>query len=119
MSFEQAPLRGVNAQYGVRKVGGSQGLIKTEGFGNEASINFDGDALDNKVEIPAGAIVTQIIDLLATGAVATATVGAVDISLATGAEGTYVEVPLGGTLTVTGPTAGSVVVKYYNKAGIA
>jgi hypothetical protein len=112
MSFETAPIRGVTNQYGPRKVGGHEGNIKTEGAMNEVEVNFDGDALGFKVEIPTNSIVTHVVDGFATGAVATATVGAVDIAAADGAELNYVAVPLGGTLTVTGPTAGSVIVKY-------
>lgn len=112
MAFENSAGLGVNNHYGARLIGGAQGATKTEGIENEATVNFDGDALDKKVVVPANAIVTQIVDGFATGAVATATVGAVNIAAANGVEANYVAVPLGGDLTVTGPTAGTVVVKY-------
>lgn len=112
MSFETAPLRGVSAQYGARKVGGFEGVKKTAGLTYEAIINFDGDILPKKVKVPAGAIVTDLKVGFATGAVSAATVGAVDVSGATGVVANNVAVPLGGDLTVTGPTAGSVIVEY-------
>ena len=116
MGFENSAGLGVNNHYGQRKIGGTQGTYKTEGGGNEATINYDGDALGFKVEVPAGALVTEVLDDFATGVITVATVGVVDISGANGAVANYVAVPLGGTLTVTGPTAGRVVVKYINLA---
>ena len=116
MTYEDNSGLNVNNHYGPRGSGGTQGVERTAGGGNEAVINFDGEALDFYVEVPAGAVVTEVIDDFATGAVATAVVGAVDISAAAGTPATYVATPLGGTLTVTGPTAGSVIVKYINIA---
>ena len=116
MAYEDSSGLNVNNHYGPRSSGGTQGVERTAGAGNEATINFDGEALDFYVEVPAGAVVTEVVDDFATGAVATATVGAVDISTAAGTPASYVPVPLGGTLTVTGPTAGSVIVKYLNVA---
>lgn len=112
MSFETAPLRGVSNQYGARKVGGFEGVKKTAGLTYEATLNYDGDALGFKVVIPAGAIVTNVKGGFATGAITAATVGLVDISGAVGTAATAVDVPLGGDLTVTGPTAGTVIVEY-------
>ena len=112
MSFETAPLRGVSNQYGTRKVGGFQGSKKTSGLTYEATINFDGDNLPIKVVVPAGAIVTHVNSGFISGTVSTATVGAVDVSGADGAELNYVDVPAGGDLTITGPTGGSVIVEY-------
>lgn len=110
--FEDSAGLSVNNHYGQREIGGQQGRIGTVGIENEAVVNFDGQALDFPVVIPAGAIVTHVIDGFATGAVATALVGAVDIAAADGTELAYVAVPAGGDLVVTGPTAGDVVVKY-------
>jgi hypothetical protein len=112
MSFETAPLRGVSAQYGARKVGGFEGVKKTAGLTYEAVINFDGDSLPEKVKVPAGAIVTNVKGGFATGAISAATVGAVSVAAADGSAATAVPVPVGGDLTVTGPTAGSVIVEY-------
>lgn len=114
MAYEDTSGLNVNNHYGPRSSGGTQGVERTAGAGNEAIINFDGEALDFFVEVPAGAVITDLISDFATGAVATATVGAVDISTASPAN--FITVPLGGTLTVTGPTAGSVIVKYLNVA---
>lgn len=114
MAYEKTSGLNVTNHYGARSSGGTQGVERTSGAGNEAVINFDGQALDFKVEIPAGAVITDLIDDFATGSVSAATVGSVDISTASPA--TFIKVPLGGTLTVTGPTAGSVIVKYLNVA---
>lgn len=124
MSYENTAGLGVNNNYGPRRSGGTQGVERTAGAENEASVNFDGDALNFKVVVPAGAVVTDIVSDFATGAVSAATVGAVDISLAGQVDATVagntkpisVAVPLGGDLTITGPTAGSVIVKYLNVA---
>ena len=114
MSFEDSAGLGVNNHFGPRAVGGNQGVIGTEGMKNEAAVNFDGDQLV-KVEIPVGSVITQIVEEFSTGAVTAATVGAVDVAAATCAEAAYVATPLGGELTITGPTAGTVHV-YYIKA---
>lgn len=112
MSFETASLRGVSNQYGTRKVGGFDGVKKTSGLTYEVTVNFDGDDLPFKVSIPAGAVATYVKGDFATGAVTTATVGAVDISGAIGTDATRVDLPAGGDLTIAGPTAGSVIVEY-------
>lgn len=112
MAFETGAIRGVSSVYGTRKVGGAQGTQPSSGINREATVNFDGDQLPQEVTLPAGAVVTHILEEFATGAVTTAEVGAVDVSAADGAEANYVAVPLGGDLTITGPTAGTVVVKY-------
>ena len=115
MGFESNTGLGVDNHYGPRPVGGTQGVIGTEGMKNEVSVNFDyGSPM--KVVLPAGSVVTQIVEEFNTGAVSAATVGAVDIAAANGTEVTYVAVPLGGDLTITGPTAGSVVVYFLNVA---
>ena len=116
MPFESNTGLNVNNHYGRRFIGGAQGVTRTEGIKNEAAVNFDGEALGFKVEIPAGAVITHVVEEFSTGAVTTATVGAVDISGADGAEANYVAVPAGGELTIAGPTAGSVYVYYLNQA---
>ena len=120
MGFETSPFGSADGSnvdgtvvnhYGERQVGGFKGgEAPSAGAEKEISVNFDGDALDFKAEIPAGAVISDLITDFATGAVSTATVGAVDISTASPAN--FIAVPLGGSLTVTGPTAGTVVVKY-------
>ena len=113
MSFEATPLRGVQAQYGARSVGGFTGAKSTDGLTYEVAINFDGDSLPSEVEVPAGATITNIIEDFATGAVSSATVGGVDVSAAEGdTKATNVPVSAGGKLVVSGPSAGTVVVEY-------
>jgi hypothetical protein len=116
MSYEDSAGINVKNHYGPRAVGGAMGVARTEGIKNEVSVNFDGDAFDFLVEIPAGAVVTHVLEEFSTGAVSAATVGVVDISGADGAEANYVAVPVGGELTITGPTAGTVIVYFLNVA---
>ncbi len=116
MGFENSafPLNEGTAynHYGQRKVGGSAGgEAPSAGGEKEITVNFDGDSLPVKVQVPAGAIVTEVVDFF-TGSVSTATVGAQDISGANGAVANYVTVSTTADLTVTGPTAGNAVVKY-------
>jgi len=111
MSFEDSAGLGVSNHFGPRAVGGTQGVIGTEGMKNEASVNFDSESV-MKVTLPAGSVVTQVVEEFSTGAVTAITVGAVDVAAATGAEATYVATPLGGDVTITGPTAGTVHVFY-------
>ena len=112
MSYESNTGLGVSTQYGVRTVGGFQGIRPTSGIGREAVVSFDGDSLPKEVTLPAGAVVTHINDEFATGAVTTAEVGAVDVAAADGSEASYVACPVGGDLTIAGPTAGTIIVKY-------
>lgn len=112
MPYESNTGLNVSNHYGPRDTGNQEGVIKTEGAKNQATVNYDGEAFDFKVYIPAGAVVTNVITDFATGAVSAATVGAVDISGADGTAVNNVDVPLGGLLTVTGPTAGYVIVEY-------
>ena len=112
MGFESNTGLNVNNHYGQRKIGGTQGVLPSSGAEREAVLNYDGDALGFKVVLPAGIVVTEIVDDFATGAITAATVGAVNVAAADGSAATYVAAPLGGDLTVTGPTAGKVIVKY-------
>ena len=106
----------VSNNYGPRSTGGGKGNIRTAGSMNEAVINFDASGPSHlNHQVPAGAVVVDIRGVDLTGSISAATVGAVDISAAQlDTDTTWVTVPLGGTLTVTGPTAGKVVVKYDN-----
>ena len=98
--------------YGARTTGGLQGAeAPSAGAEREIRVNFDGEALPVKVKVPAGAIVTEIVDFF-TGTISAATVGAQDISAANGAVANYVTVSATADLTVTGPSAGSALVKY-------
>ena len=112
MGFESNTGLGVANHYGARSTGGFKGgEAPSAGAEKEISVNFDGDALDVKSSIPAGAIVTEIVDFF-TGTISAATVGALDISAANGAVANYATVVTAGDLTITGPTAGTAVVKY-------
>lgn len=106
----------VSNHYGPRVIGNQEGVYNTSGHENEAAVNFDGDALDLPVFVPAGSYVFLLDDSFATGAVATATVGGVSIVGAGGTTGGTTDPlvigPVGGELVVTGPTAGSVIVHY-------
>jgi len=98
--------------YGEREVGGFKGgEAPSAGAEKEISVNFDGSSTGVKVKVPLGAIVTEIVDFF-TGSISAATVGAQDISAANGAVANYVTVTTAADLTVTGPTAGTAVVKY-------
>ena len=105
----------VSNHYGAFKVGNADGVIKTEGIYNEATFNFDGDKLDLPVVLPTGAVVVDILDEFATGAITTATVGGTDISAADGTKVNFVQAE--GALVIEGPTAGYVTVRYMNVAG--
>ena len=107
----------VSNHFGPYDVGNAEGVIKTEGVYNELTINFDGDQIDLPVPVPPGAIVVDIIDDFATGAITTAEVDEVDISGADGTKANFVELPDGGLIEVVGPTAGYVIVKYMHVAG--
>jgi hypothetical protein len=112
MGFESNTGLGVNNHYGARNVGGFGGAeAPSAGAEKEISVNFDGDATGVLVQVPAGAIVTEIVDFF-TGSISAATVGAQDISAANGAVANYVTVSTTADLTITGPTAGTAVVKY-------
>ena len=118
MSFENSAGLGVNNHYGPRKVGGEEGNIKTEGAYNEYSINVDSDNLSFKFPVLQGAVITEVIDNFATGAITTLTVGGVDISGADGSQLTYVDVASSNTgdVVIAGPTAGTVIVRYLRVA---
>ena len=111
MSFEDSAGLNVNNHYGARNVGGEQGELQSAGAEKEITVNFDGDALGFKVYVPEGAIVTEIVDFF-TGTISAATVGAQDISAANGAVANYVAITTEAVLTITGPTAGTALVKY-------
>ena len=125
MGYERAPfgdgttnvVKDVSQHFGAKTEDSPKGVVNTSGGYNEMVLDFDTDTptyLD--VAVPAGAVVTDLDVAKATGAVTVATVGVVDISGCDGLTANEVEVPLGGVVTVTGPTAGKVVVVYKNYA---
>jgi len=112
MGFESNTGLGVNNHYGARNTGGFKGgEAPSAGAEKEISVNFDGDDTGVKVKVPAGAIVTEIVDFF-TGTISAATVGSDNIAAANGAVANYVTVSATADLTITGPTAGTAVVKY-------
>lgn len=116
MSYEANTGLGVSNHYGPRKIGNQDGVYERDGEENTAAINFDGDTLSLDVYVPANSVVTEVVSNFATGAITAATVGSTDISGANGAEANYVAISTKGKLTVTGPTAGTVLVKYLHVA---
>jgi hypothetical protein len=123
-SFGSADGSNVNQQvsnhYGARNVGNQEGVTRTAGADNEAVVNFDGDALDLPIFLPAESYVYLLVDDFATGAITTATVGGTDISGAGSTSGGTTDPavvgPVSGELVITGPSAGSVVVYYRHLA---
>jgi len=111
MGYENSAGLNVNNHYGERVIGGTEGQLPSAGAEREVVINFDGNSLGKKTVVPVGAVVTEIVDSF-TGTISAATVGATDISGADGAVANYVTIGTAGDLTVTGPTAGSAIVKY-------
>ena len=126
MGYERAPFgdgttnvtSDVSQHYGAKTEDSPKGVVRTAGGYNELVIDFDTDKpLYMDVYIPEGAVVTDLDVSKATGAVSAATVGAIDISLADGLTATEVDITTEGKVTVTGPTAGKVVVIYKHLAG--
>lgn len=109
--FEANTGLNVHNHYGPRYTGSHEGVIKTEGSLNEATVNFDNQQIDLPLYLPEGSYVIEIIETYATGDVTTATVGGDDVS---GADGTNAGAvgPVGGELVIEGPTEGTVIVKY-------
>ena len=107
----------VSNNYGARVVGGANGELSGTDAYHESVINFDatGPLFDKQV-IPAGAVVTEVLGVGLTGTISTAVVGALDISAANGAVANYKVVVAAGELAVTGPTAGSVLVRWLKVA---
>jgi len=108
----------VSTHFGPRNEDSPQGVTQSAGGYRELVIDFD-TAKPTYLEthIPAGATVTDVDVAKATGAVSAATVGAIDISGADGLTANEVDITTAGKVTVTGPTAGKVVVIYKNYAG--
>lgn len=103
----------VHNHFGQRKVGGEEGIIKTEGSYNEYSVNFDGDGPIGFVfPVLDGVEVIGVDETYSTGAVTVATVGGVDISAATEAAPVSLAASNTGVVVLTGPTAGTVVIRF-------
>lgn len=97
----------VGKTYGPRDAGNQSGPVKTEGAYNELVVNFD-TVGGGAVTALAGSHFVEVDDTFATGSVSAATVGGTDVSTATEAS----PVEASGEVVVTGPTAGSVILRY-------
>lgn len=72
----------VSNHFGTRVVGGEAGNVRTAGGKNETTVNFEADGpLYDEVWLPVGAVVTDVSEY-GGATVATALVGAQDISSA-------------------------------------
>lgn len=111
MGYETMRLRGVSNHYGARDTGGTQGVNPDyAGY----SINFDGPRLNFILPVSAecATVITGVNSALTVGAITALTVGGVDVSAAT--EDAPIVLPKGntGVVVATGPTAGTLIIKY-------
>ena len=104
--------------YGPRAVGGSEGNIKTEGAYNEYAINVDADRLGFKFPVLDGVTITEVVSNFVTGTITALTIGGVNVNGAIGTKATYVNLPdtNTGVVSLTGPTAGTVIIRYLRVA---
>lgn len=112
MSFENTAGINVDNHYGPFNAGGTQGVLKTRGYRDEFTINFDSDTMSVLFPVNDGVFVTGVDETFSTGAVATYTVGGVNILLATEASPVELLSSNTGIIVITGPTAGTVVTEY-------
>lgn len=123
MSFETSPFGKadgsnvdgtVHNHYGERVVGGQRGNVKTEGLYSEYKISAVDSGLDHAFPLPAGCVITEVVDDFATGAITTLTIGGQNIAGANGTAASYVKLSGAntGAIVLAGPTAGYVLVKY-------
>jgi len=114
MSYENTSGLNVNSQYGTQEVGGTEGVLKTRGYRNEFTVNFDAESLPVMFPVGNGAFVTGVDETFSTTAVSVATIGGVNIATATEAVPVELAGSNTGVVVITGPTAGTVVVEYKN-----
>jgi hypothetical protein len=114
MSYEVTSGLGVNSQYGPMEIGGTEGVLKTRGYRNEFTVNFDADTIPVKFPVGNGVWVTGVDATFSTGAITVATIGGVDVSAATDAAPVELDEANTGVVVITGPTAGTVVIEYKN-----
>ena len=104
----------VNNHFGQRKVGGEEGIVKTEGIYNEYTINFDGDGpLGFLFPVLDGVEIIDVdADTFGTAGIETVTIGGVDVLLAT--ESAPVSIPSTntGVVATTNITAGTLVIRF-------
>lgn len=103
----------VHNQFGPREVGGSEGVTRTEGYLNEYVLNYDGEGpLGFVFPVGEGVYVTDVDETFSTGSVTAITIGGVDISAATDAAPVELDSDNTGVVSVTGPTAGDLVIRF-------
>lgn len=102
-----------SVQYGQSTAGGDRGHLPASGQYREITLNFDGEGpLFNQDIVPLDARVVDVNTDNTTGT-AVVLVGAQDVSLARlDDDTTWVTVTTAANVTVTGVTAGTVVVNY-------
>lgn len=109
--FESGSGLNVNNHYGAFTTGGTEGVVKTEGVGNEFMIDLDNTDLELGFPVGTNSIyVTFTDDTLATG-LTSLTIGGVEVIAASSL--TPVEIPSSNTgVIVTDATAGKILVSY-------
>lgn len=113
MGYEATSGLNVSNHYGVRDTGGVEGVIKTTGLENEYAVNVDGDGVLGFVfPVINGVEITGVDETFSTGAVSAITIGGVDIDAASAAAPVELVSSNTGVVSITGPTAGTVIVTY-------
>lgn len=84
MSFENSAGLGVANHYGARKVGGTEGVVKTAGVVQEFMEDLDSERIGYGFPVVNGqAYVTEVDTTLLGGSVSAITIGGVDVTAAT------------------------------------
>lgn len=117
MSYENTAGINVDNQYGPFNAGGTQGVLKTRGYREEFTINFDAEMISVLFPVGEGCWVTGVDETFSTTAVSAYTVGGVDILAATEAAPVELAASNTGIIVITGPTAGTVVTEYKSVQG--
>lgn len=122
MSFEKGKTgigSTITAQYGPRKVGNGGGNLPSAGARREVAFNFDGDTFDEPVTLPKGAIVVgyNLVNTTGTLGLITATYDDTTTSaLKAATDAVPVVLTADAKISVTGITAGTVIVRYIQLA---
>lgn len=109
--YESGSGLNVNNHYGPREVGGTEGVVRTDGVNNEFMIDLDNTELDFGFPVGVNSVyVTLVDDTLATG-LTSLTIGGVNVTAASDAS--PVEIPSSNTgVIVTDATAGKILITY-------
>ena len=114
MSFENSAGLGVVNHYGPRAVGGTEGVVKTEGVMNEFMEDLDSPQIDfGFPKVDGKAYVTEVDTTLLGGTVTAITIGGVDVTSAT--PEAPVQIPDGNTGVIVftgGNGTGKALIKY-------